>query len=56
LLGYLGTWSATQRFIKAKGFNPIELIRADLANSWGDPEVKRRAQWLLAVRVGKLVS
>jgi SAM-dependent methyltransferase len=56
LLGYLGTWSATQRFIEAKGIDPFKLIRADLENAWGDPEMKRRIQWPLAVRVGKLLS
>jgi ubiquinone/menaquinone biosynthesis C-methylase UbiE len=53
LLGYFGTWSATQRFIEAKGFNPLGLIQADLENAWGSPMVKQRVQWPLAVRVGR---
>jgi SAM-dependent methyltransferase len=54
LQGYLGTWSATQRFMEAKGLNPLEQIRADLEKAWGEPAMKRRVEWPLVVRAGKL--
>ena len=53
LLGYLGTWSSTQRFIAAKGSDPLEQIADDLRNVWGDPKQLRSVTWPLAVRVGR---
>ncbi len=54
LLGYLNTWSATQRFISQNGFNPLEKITDRLAGLWGDPESRKRIEWPLHLRVGKL--
>jgi ubiquinone/menaquinone biosynthesis C-methylase UbiE len=34
LLGYFSTWSATSRYIKAKGTNPIEPLRKELSAVW----------------------
>ena len=53
LLGYFGTWSATNRFIKATGKNPIEPLSAALARVWGAPDAPRRVVWPLTMRVGK---
>lgn len=36
LLGYLNTWSAVKAFEKEKGENPVELIKNDLFNSFGE--------------------
>ena len=49
LLGYLGTWSATRRFIDANTTNPVEHIAADLAGAWGDPADTKLIQWTLPV-------
>lgn len=54
LLGYLGTWSATQLYIKSSGSDPRELIAGDLRRAWGSPETKRRIQWPLHLRVGRI--
>jgi ubiquinone/menaquinone biosynthesis C-methylase UbiE len=56
LLGYFSTWSATNRFIKAKGWNPIELLAEGLANVRGDPNLPRRVVWPLTLRVGQKAS
>ena len=53
LLGYVGTWSATQRFREAVGHDPLELLGQDLAQHWGDPSVSRRVRWPLSLRVGR---
>jgi SAM-dependent methyltransferase len=53
LLGYLGTWSASQRFQEAKGSDPARLIREDLAKAWGPPERIRPFRWDLDLRVGR---
>jgi SAM-dependent methyltransferase len=54
LLGYLQTWSATQRYIAQQGANPVEKISGRLARLWGDPKTKRHMEWPLHLRVGKI--
>jgi SAM-dependent methyltransferase len=54
LVGYLGTWSATQQFRKAAGTDPLPALRAELAGPWGDPARKRRVSWPLFFRVGRV--
>lgn len=54
LLGYLGTWSATGRFMQAHGVNPVEHIAEDLARAWGDAAEKKPSQWQLHLRVGRI--
>jgi SAM-dependent methyltransferase len=51
LLGYVGTWSAAQRFRDAVGRDPLPDLERELARRWG-PESIRRVRWPLAVRVG----
>ncbi len=53
LLGYLGTWSATQRYRRARGADPIDEVRQDLAQAWGAPEVPKNVRWRLHLRVGR---
>jgi SAM-dependent methyltransferase len=53
LLGYLRTWSSTQRFIATKGTNPLDQITNDLRNAWGKPERTRSVSWPLVVRIGR---
>lgn len=50
LLGYAATWSATTRFRRARGFDPVPPLGEALAPAWGDPEEPRRIRWPLAVR------
>jgi SAM-dependent methyltransferase len=52
LIGYLGTWSATQRFIAARGGNPLEQITDELRSVWGGPEEARKVVWPLILHVG----
>lgn len=54
LLGYLGTWSATQRFREAQGFDPIAQLGNELGASWGDPMSSRLVRWPLSLRVGRM--
>lgn len=53
LLGYLGTWSALQAFIKRNGSNPLEALYPDLRKAWGNGSI-RSVKWELAVRVGRV--
>jgi SAM-dependent methyltransferase len=52
LMGYLRSWSSTQRFIAANNCDPLEEIGKDLSAAWGDPNQRRRVVWPLTLRVG----
>ena len=52
LLGYLQTWSSTQRFIAAKGSDPLEQIIDELRAAWGDSQQTRNVTWPLVLRIG----
>lgn len=52
LLGYLGTWSASVYYAKAKQRDPLSRIREALAQAWGDPEQRYTVHWPLQIRVG----
>src|SRR5882724_5564396 len=52
LLGYLRSWSATQRFMAAKGADPLEQITDELRCAWGNPQQARSVIWPLTLRVG----
>ena len=53
LLGYLRTWSSTQRFIAAKGTDPLDQITNDLRSAWGNSQRTRSIIWPLVVRIGR---
>ena len=53
LLGYFRSWSATDRFIKAKGFDPVERIEPELLANWGDVDQARTIEWPLSILLGK---
>jgi SAM-dependent methyltransferase len=53
-LAYLRSWSATQRYIKANGVDPVGLVEADLHEAWGDPAHKRDVHWDFHLRCGRL--
>lgn len=52
LIGYLWSWSSTQRFVAATNRNPIDQIANELAQAWGDPNNTKRVVWPLILRVG----
>jgi hypothetical protein len=52
LLGYLRTWSATQRFMAAEKRDPLDQVEGELRGAWG--EESRRVVWPLTVRVGRV--
>jgi SAM-dependent methyltransferase len=52
LLGYLRTWSATQRFMAAEKRDPVAEIEGELRQAWGAQP--RTVVWPLTVRVGLL--
>lgn len=52
LVGYLRTWSATQRFIAATQRDPLNEIAHELHDAWGTPNQPRKVVWPLTLRVG----
>lgn len=54
LLGYVGTWSALKPLRAARGEAPLDRFAAEMAESWGDPALRRRITWPLTVRAGRL--
>jgi SAM-dependent methyltransferase len=52
LVGYLRTWSSTQRFIAAKGGDPVKEIGDELGSARGTPEQTRKVSWPLTLRIG----
>ena len=54
LTGFLGTWSASNRYRKQTGREPTDEIRDELAGAWGDPRQERQVAWDLFMRVGKV--
>ena len=53
-LAYLRSWSATQRYIKANGADPVATVERDLVAAWGDPGTRREVRWDFHVRCGRL--
>ncbi|MDA1370113.1 MAG: class I SAM-dependent methyltransferase [Proteobacteria bacterium] len=52
LLGYLMSWSAVQRFIRASGENPLEQVNDQLREAWGRDPVKK-VSWPLTLNIGR---
>jgi len=53
-MAYLRSWSATQRYRKRTGVDPIEAAAPALADAWGDPERVRIVRWPFFTRVGRI--
>lgn len=56
LTGYLGTWSAVQRYRQERGADPLALIADELAAAWGEAEALRHVRWPLFMRVGRFTN
>ena len=56
VLGYLRTWSATQKFIRARGIDPVSSLGEQITRFWEDPDEPRFVQWPLSVRIGRASS
>lgn len=51
LIGYLRSWSATQRFIDQNRRNPLDIIGDRLRAAWGESQ-SRQVSWPLTLRIG----
>lgn len=53
-VGYLGSWSATSRYIKAKGTDPLPALRSALEPHWDTADGKLPVRWPLKIRAARL--
>ncbi len=53
IVGYLNTWSATQRYIDRNNKNPTEFLRNEFLKIWEDPALKIPVRWNLTLKTGK---
>ena len=53
-LAYLRSWSASQRYLKDKGEDPVALVEADLRAAWGDASIARTVRWQFHLRAGRV--
>jgi SAM-dependent methyltransferase len=51
LTGYLRTWSATKKFIGARGFDPVDPLMKELQAVWPSAPGPHRVTWPLHLRV-----
>ena len=52
VMGYLQSWSASQKYFTHHGKDPVELILSELKEAWGSSDVKQKVSWPLNLRVG----
>ncbi|HEX5220472.1 MAG TPA: class I SAM-dependent methyltransferase, partial [Verrucomicrobiae bacterium] len=53
MIGYFSTWSATNRYIKATGHNPLGSLSEELSRVWGNVNTPRLVTWPLSLRIGR---
>ena len=53
--GYINTWSAIKKFIKANNFNPVPELIQTIRSVWGSQE-ELEFKFPLALRVGRVVK
>ena len=51
-LGYAGTWSSTQAFVRARGAEPLAPLHAALRRAWGPGP--RTVRWPIGGRLGRI--
>ena len=54
LLGYVSSWSASGRYLKERGEDPMPQLRTALSPRWGDAEKLHPVTWPLGVRAAVL--
>jgi SAM-dependent methyltransferase len=54
LAGFLESWSATRRYQKERGQNPLGIIWQSLSGAWGKHDQRRTIRWPLYLRVGRV--
>jgi SAM-dependent methyltransferase len=56
LAGYLRTWSATQRFMKVRGLDPVGELESRLDPFWNRGDVLKVESWPISIRAGRFAN
>jgi SAM-dependent methyltransferase len=51
--GYLRSWSATARYAKAHGSDPVVGVESEMRESWGPADARHVIRWPMTLRVGR---
>lgn len=54
LIGYLGTWSAFQKYLKEKGYDPRVPLMPNFQKAWGDMSGVNAVTWPLSLRMFRI--
>jgi ubiquinone/menaquinone biosynthesis C-methylase UbiE len=54
LFSYMETWSSVKKFQLQNHYNPLDLIRKDFEDLWGQENKKRIIEWDLNLRIGSI--
>jgi SAM-dependent methyltransferase len=54
LLGYVSSWSATARYAKERGEDPVPQLRSMLRPNWGEAEQLCAVNWPISLRAAHL--
>jgi ubiquinone/menaquinone biosynthesis C-methylase UbiE len=52
-LGYVRSWSATARYVDARGEDPVVTLERQVSPLWGETQRTRTVSWPLSLRVGR---
>jgi SAM-dependent methyltransferase len=53
-VGFLNTWSATQRFIDKNNYNPTDELKNDLVAAWKGNDSEKKVTWKLSLKAGRV--
>ncbi len=53
LIGYMVSWSATQKYLKEKGEDELQRVFGEIKQAWGDLTQMKPVRWEIFMRVGR---
>ena len=56
VLAYFRSWSATARYVRQNGVDPVAALADRMAGPWGDPQTRRRVEWPLSILAGRMAD
>ena len=54
LLGYASSWSASARYFKERGVDPVNALRSALRPHWGEATTRHTVQWPVSLRAARI--
>ena len=53
--GYIGSWSAIQKFMKTNGYSPVPMIEEEINRLWPEGEVKK-VVFPIYLKLGRIIK